>query len=304
MDKDIVIQVEHLTKDYGEGRGVFDISFDIPRGSVFGYCGTNGSGKTTTIRHIMGFLTPNKGKVTVNGLDALKDSEQIKSFIGYCPGEIAFPDVPTGTDFLKGQAKMLGMEDFTKAERVIKMLQLDPTANLKRMSKGMKQKTALVAAFMNDPEILILDEPTTGLDPLMRNAFVSLMLEEKAKGRTIFFSSHMFEELEETCDYVGLIKDGHLLEVVDMKALRENENRYYLIGFETNEEMQRFAFKKGKIPYRHSKRKDLVIVINKNDIQELLAYLKDFKISFFKQREYTLQNRFEELIVDNKEINV
>ena len=199
MSKEIIISVKNLTKDYGKGRGIFDVSFDIPKGATFGYCGTNGSGKTTTIRHIMGFLKPDKGQVIVKGMDAWKNAEEIKKYIGYVPGEIAFPDVDTGSTFLKIQADLLGITDMSKAEQVINALQLDPTANLKRMSKGMKQKTALVEAFMVQPEILILDEPTTGLDPLMRKAFVDLIKEEKAKGTTIFMSNHMFDELEETC---------------------------------------------------------------------------------------------------------
>ena len=172
--EDIAIEVSHLTKDYGKGRGLFDVSFIVPKGKVFGYCGTNGAGKTTTLRHIMGFLKPQKGFVKVKGLDAWKNSEEIKQYIGYLPGEIAFPPLESGSEFLKLQAQMLGLEDMSKAERIINVLQLDPTANLKRMSKGMKQKTALVATFMHSPEIILLDEPTTGLDPLMRDAFINL----------------------------------------------------------------------------------------------------------------------------------
>lgn len=270
MKGDPCINISHLTKDYGKGRGLFDVSFSIPEGSIFGYCGTNGSGKTTTIRHIMGFLKPDKGMVAVKGMDAWKQAEEIKPYIGYCPGEIAFPDVATGTEFLKIQAKMIGMSDFSKAERIIKSLQLDPTANLKRMSKGMKQKTALVAAFMNDPEILLLDEPTTGLDPLMRASFIKLLLEEKKAGRTVFFSSHMFEELEDTCDYVGLIKGGHLLQVVDMQELKQNDDRYYAIGFDNDEEMNSFSFPNARIAFKYQKDKYLVAVIKQKDISAFL----------------------------------
>lgn len=226
-----VISVSHLTKKYSSGRGIFDISFDIYPGTVFGYCGTNGSGKTTTIRTIMGFLKPDQGSVKVKGLNAWKNAEEIKHYVGYIPGEINFPDVMSGSDFLEIQAKLVGLTNMERANYIIKKMQLDPTANLKRMSKGMKQKTAIAEAFMNEPEILILDEPTTGLDPLMRKAFVDLVLEEKAKGKTIFMSSHMFEEMEDTCDYVGLIKDGRLIDVVDMKSFANRKDKDYLIGF-------------------------------------------------------------------------
>lgn len=292
----IAIEFTHVSKDYGKGRGIFDISFTVPQGAVFGYCGTNGSGKTTTIRHMMGFIRQDKGEVKIMGKDAWKDSESLKGLIGYVPGEIAFPDVPTGSEFLKGQAKMIGMEDFSFAERIIKSLQLDPTANLKRMSKGMKQKTALVAAFMNEPDILILDEPTTGLDPLMRASFVSLLLEEKAKGRTIFMSSHMFEELEKTCDYVGLIKDGHLLEVVDMKALKDSETSYYFLSFINKKDFDSFALPNVKTIYKDTNKLIITVSLNKSRIPSFLGEVKKIPLSSFESRDYTLESRFEELI--------
>ena len=163
-----VIKVEHLTKDYGGGRGIFDLNFFVAKGETFGFVGTNGSGKTTTIRNIMGFIKPKSGKVTVLGMDAWKDACKIKENVAYIPGEIAFPDLTTGIEFFKAQAELLGLKSMERADELIKRLQLDPSANLKRMSKGMKQKTAIVAALMADKDILILDEPTTGLDPLMR----------------------------------------------------------------------------------------------------------------------------------------
>ncbi|MGR5874694.1 ATP-binding cassette domain-containing protein [Bacillus pacificus] len=139
-----------------ETDGEFLTSASQLKREVFGFVGTNGAGKTTTIRHMMGFLKPQSGNATINGMDCWKDSAEIKKMIGYIPGEIAFPDAPTGTEFLKRQAELLGLKDMSYVESIIKKLQLDPTANLKRMSKGMKQKTAIVAALMADPEILIL----------------------------------------------------------------------------------------------------------------------------------------------------
>ena len=171
-----IIKVENLTKDYGAGRGIFDISFTINKGEVFGFVGTNGSGKTTTIRHIMGFLKAREGSVKVLGLDAWKNSSEIKKYVSYIPGEIAFPDLNTGTLFLKSQAELLNLNDMIYANELISRLQLDTSANLKRMSKGMKQKTAIVAALMANKDILILDEPTTGLDPLMREVFLDIIL--------------------------------------------------------------------------------------------------------------------------------
>ena len=165
IDDDVIVKFENVTKDYGKGRGIFDINLEVRRGKTLGYCGTNGAGKTTTLRHMMGFLKPDSGTVRVFGLDPYKNSDKIMGRIGYLPGEIAFPLVENGTQFLEIQAELTGQKDMKKAERIINMMQLDPTANIRRMSKGMKQKTAIVAAFMNSPELIILDEPQVLIRP-------------------------------------------------------------------------------------------------------------------------------------------
>ena len=291
-DKEVVISVKGLTKDYGRGRGIFDVSFDVYKGSVFGYCGTNGSGKTTTLRHIMGFIKPDKGTVTVNGLDAWKNADEIKKYVGYLPGEIAFPAVENGSDFLKIQAESLGVTDMSKAEKIINMLQLDPTANLKRMSKGMKQKTAIVAAFMHSPDIIILDEPTTGLDPLMRDAFISLIKEEKARGATIIMSNHMFDELEETCDYVGFIKDGHLIDVVDMKQMRNVTFRDYVITFENKEEYNSLDTKHLEILDKDDFELSITIRVDLKHINDLVDELNRHVIKGVTEKKHTLEEFF------------
>ena len=290
--KEVIISVKNLTKDYGKGRGIFDISFDVYKGSVFGYCGTNGSGKTTTLRHMMGFLKPDKGSVTVKGLDAWKDADEIKHFIGYLPGEIAFPPVENGTEFLKIQAETLGLTDMSKAETIINGLQLDPTANLKRMSKGMKQKTAIVAAFMHSPEIIIMDEPTTGLDPLMRDVFVNLVKAEKARGATIIMSNHMFDELEETCDYVGFIKDGHLIDVVDMNALRNLPYRDYEIKFDNKEDLSKINKKDFETLELNEDERSILIRVKVEKTNEVIEELRKYTIVGFTERKHTLEEYF------------
>ena len=289
---EVIISVKHLTKDYGRGRGIFDISFDVYKGSVFGYCGTNGSGKTTTLRHMMGFLKPDKGSVTIKGMDAWKDSDEIKKYIGYLPGEIAFPPVENGSEFLKIQAETIGLTDMSKAEQIINGLQLDPTANLRRMSKGMKQKTAIVAAFMHSPEIIILDEPTTGLDPLMRDVFVQLIKAEKARGATIIMSNHMFDELEETCDYVGFIKDGHLIDVVDMNALRDSPYKDYEIKFAKKEEFDKVKTDHFEVLERREKDLTLVVRIDIKKTNDLIKEIRKHEIVGFFERKHTLEEYF------------
>lgn len=227
-----VLKTDKLTKDYGSGRGIFDINLAVKKGEVFGFVGTNGSGKTTTIRNLMGFIKPDKGTCRVNGLDSWENSAGIMEHVSYIPGEIAFPALKTGTEFLKSQAEYLGVKDFSYMNHIIEMLQLDPTANLKRMSKGMKQKTAIVAALMGEKDVLVLDEPTTGLDPLMRDAFLTLLHEEKAKGHTIFMSSHIFEELEDICDRVAMIQNGKLLDTVSLYELRHPKEKHFTVTYE------------------------------------------------------------------------
>jgi ABC-2 type transport system ATP-binding protein len=222
-----IISISNLTKDYGHGRGIFDISFNVKRGEVLGLMGTNGSGKTTTIRNMMGFIKPQNGKITINGDDSWKDAYKIKKLVGYIPGQIDFPDVGTGTDFLKIQADFLGIKDLTYMNKLIDRFKLDTGASLKRMSKGMKQKTAIVAAFMSEPDIMIMDEPSTGLDPMMRDELIELILEQKKKGKTIFLSSHIFKELEDTCNRVAFIHNGKIINIVDCSQYSDDMDKQY-----------------------------------------------------------------------------
>ncbi len=297
MSKSTVIEVRNLTKDYGDERGIFNESFKIEKGEMLGFVGTNGSGKTTTIRSIMGFIKPTSGKCYVNGLDSWKNASEIARHVGYVPGEIAFPDLKTGTAFLKSQAEFLNIKDMSYANELIERLQLDPRANLKRMSKGMKQKTALVAALMGNPDIIILDEPTTGLDPLMRVAFMDIIEEEHAKGKTILMSSHMFEEVEESCDSVALISDGHLIDKVNMIDIKFRPTKDYKIEFKNNEDYMAFLKKE---PYKVIRKQDqynqVTINIKNNEINELFKFLKKYDVKFISEVKYTLDRYFKEKI--------
>lgn len=290
-----VIEVKHLTKDYGNQHGIFDIHFNVQEGEIFGYVGTNGSGKTTTIRHLMGFLKPDNGSVTILGMDAVTQACEIKKYIGYVPGEIAFPDLSTGTEFLHTQAELLHLKDMSYANYLIQKLQLDTSAKLKRMSKGMKQKTAIVAALMADPKIIIMDEPTTGLDPLMRLAFIDIILEEKKKGKTIFMSSHIFEEIESTCDKVALIKNGHLVSVADMNQIRNHNIKTYQIGFQLKKDYQAFSKLDYSITKKDSSSLQLTIQIENEKINQLFSDLAQFTIKNINEIKYDLETYFDSL---------
>lgn len=237
-----MIELEHITKDYGKGRGVFDCSFSVEQGEVMGFLGPNGAGKTTTIRQLMGFIRPDRGRAEIGGRDCFREAAEIHRSLGYLPGEIAFMDGMSGTDFLKFMAGMKGMKGPGRTKELMERFELDPSGKLGRMSKGMKQKVGLVSAFMQDAEILILDEPTSGLDPLMQNRFVELLLEEKARGKTILMSSHVFEETQRTCDRAAIIRSGKLVDVECMeKLMGGGSNKDYEITFAADGDAAQFA---------------------------------------------------------------
>lgn len=287
-----VIEAKNLTKDYGEGRGVFDINLTINKGEMVGFAGTNGSGKTTTIRQIMGFIEPTCGSVCVNGLEAWKHSSEYVRKIGYVPGEIAFPDLKTGTEFLRSQANFLGVKDLSFAKELISRLQLDPDAPLKRMSKGMKQKTAIVAALLANPEILILDEPTTGLDPLMRAAFLDIIREQHAMGKTIFMSSHMFDELETTCDRVALIMNGKIADMVTIEDIRNPKYRQYKIEFNKKEDYESFKNTSFQIIRDQEKYQQVTISITSEELDPLIRILSSKDVKFISEVRYNLEKYF------------
>ena len=298
-----VIEIRHLTKDYGRGRGVFDVDLKIGKGEMVGFAGTNGSGKTTTIRHIMGFVRPTSGAVYVNGLEAWAHSSEYVRNIGYVPGEIAFPDLSTGTSFLKSRASFLDLHDMSYAEELVSRLQLDPRASLKRMSKGMKQKTAIVAALMGEPDVLILDEPTTGLDPLMREVFLEIIKEEHAKGKTIFMSSHMFEELEATCDRVALISNGRIDSIADMEDIRNPKLREYKIEFVERPDYEDFKTLGFDIVRDQPQYDQVTVSLSGDKLDGLFASLKGKKVKFISEVKYNLDKYFREKLGRSREVN-
>ncbi len=295
-----VIEIRDLTKDYGAGRGIFNENLDIREGEMVGFVGTNGSGKTTTIRNILGFICPTSGSVKVNGLSSWENASEIAKLVGYVPGEIAFPDLPNGIDFLKCQAEFYGLKDMTYANELIERLQLDPRANLKRMSKGMKQKTALVAAIMNDAPVIILDEPTTGLDPLMRVTFLDIIKKEHEKGKTIFMSSHMFEELETTCDRVALINDGHIIDVADMDDIRRRPVKDFKIEFNSDADYKKFQKAGYEIVRLQDEYDQVTIRIAVERTGELLKTLTGYDVKFISELPYTLEKHFKQILIEKK----
>ncbi len=284
-----IIKIEGLTKDYGSGRGIFDINLEVEKGEIFGYVGTNGSGKTTTIRNMLGFVYPDSGSIDIDGLDPVTQSALLMNKVSYIPGEIAFPNLKSGADFLKLQAEYYGITDFSCMNYIADKLGLDTTADLKRMSKGMKQKTAIVAAFMADRDIMVLDEPTTGLDPLMRDVFIELINEEKKKGKTIFLSGHIFEELEEVCDRVAMLKDGRIIDVVDMYKLRHSSDRNFEIEFENGQAANAF---KNSFVEAYVRGNSAFVALSATKTDELFKVLCKFNVKGLHESHLTLADVF------------
>ena len=236
-----IIKIENLVRDYGEGKGVFDISFHVNQGEAFGFLGPNGAGKTTTIRHLMGFLKPESGKCTIDGLDCWNEREKVQARLGYIPGEISFFDDMSGTEFLKFIAEYRKIGTQSRKKELLERFELDPKSKIKKMSKGTKQKLGIVAAFMHDPDILILDEPTSGLDPLMQSRFVNLVAEEKEHNKTVLMSSHIFEEVERTCDRIGIIRKGRMITFDSAVTLHKRHTHSYTVTLENEAIAKAFA---------------------------------------------------------------
>lgn len=216
-----IIQAERLTKSYGVHRGIIDVDLEVAAGEIFGFLGPNGAGKTTTIRLFLDLIRPTSGVARVFGIVSSEDPVAIHRRIGYLPGEFSLYDRLTGTETIEYFANLRGGLDRAYSARLVERLGLDPSRRYREYSKGNKQKVGLVCALQHRPELLVLDEPTAGLDPLVQQTFNELLFEAKAEGRTVFLSSHIISEVERTCDRVAIIRDGRIVRLDTVDALRE-----------------------------------------------------------------------------------
>jgi len=216
-----IIETERLTKYYGRHRGIIEVDLAVEQGEIFGFLGPNGAGKTTTIRLLLDLIRPTSGRALVFGIESSADPVAIHRRIGYLPGEFALYDRLTGAQTLEYFANLRGGVDRAYQASLIERFDLDPKRRFREYSKGNKQKVGLVAALQHRPELLLLDEPTAGLDPLMQQAFFELLRETVAEGRTAFLSSHILSEVEKSCGRVAIIREGRLVKVDTVDALRD-----------------------------------------------------------------------------------
>lgn len=287
-----MIGIKDLTMQYPNGKGIFDVDFTVEKGQVVGFLGPNGAGKTTTIRCILGFMRGQKGKCFIDGNECFANAPKIMQQVGFIAGEPAFPDGMTGVEYLDFLCEVRGLKDKARMNELIEYFEFDAKSKIKKMSKGMKQKTAIVAAFMHNPSVLILDEPTSGLDPLMQNKFVELILSEKTKGKTILMSSHMFDEVEKTCEHVLIIKDGRIISRDFVKNLKRTQKVIFEV---TSSDKIKTSFDaKAEADGKYE------ITIPYDQVDKLVKELSKFKIDWIKMKEQTLENIFLDLYKKEK----
>ena len=236
-----VVHAVGLTKFYGRQRGLLDLDLDVLSGEVFGYLGPNGAGKTTTIRLLLDYIRPTRGSVTVLGLDAHHGSRAIRRRVGYLPGDLRLYDSLSGRELVSYFSALRGGVSRERVAALAERLDCDLSREIRTLSTGNRQKLGLVQAFMSDPELLVLDEPTNGLDPLVQQAFYGLVTEARGAGRTVFLSSHVLPEVERVCDRVGILREGRLVAVERIADLRGRAMRRLEIEFGRDVPLAAFA---------------------------------------------------------------
>ncbi len=265
-----MIKVENFTKKYGDFLAVDDISFHVNKGEIVGFVGKNGAGKSTTIRTMVNMLFPTNGKITINELDSIKDTKEIKEFLSYMPSDSNFYDNLKVSEIFKFCLKFSN-KDYKEVKELSKYFELDLNKKIHELSTGNRKKVSIIQSLLKDNKVIILDEPTGGLDPLMQKKFFDLILKEKKRGVTIFLSSHNLSEIEKYCDKVIIIKAGKIVETVDLN--NKNKETKYIISYENN--------KHEKKKYQYD-----------GDLNKLIKELSDIKLSDLEIRKKTIEEEF------------
>ena len=238
---DAPIRTEGLSKSYGRSRGLAGLDLDVVSGEVYGFLGPNGAGKTTTIRLLLDLIRPSAGRIQVLGLDPRTDGTAVRRRIGYLAGDFTVDGRQTATQLLAYLANLRGGVPTARIDELVQRMGLDPSRMIKDLSKGNRQKVGVVQAFMHNPELLILDEPTSGLDPLLQHEFVAMVRQAKANGQTVFMSSHVLGEVQQTADRVGIIREGVLIATEQVENLRKRAIRRVEIIFDQAVTADEFA---------------------------------------------------------------
>ena len=282
-----ILEIKNLTKYYGKTLGIKNLSLSLEEGEIFGFIGPNGAGKSTTIRSIMNLINKTEGKVYINGEEFTKDKIEIKKIIGYLPSEIHLYEDLTVKEILDYHESFYKENIHKRRKELVKRLQLDESKKIEDLSLGNTKKLGIVLAFMHNPKILILDEPTSGLDPIMQQNFYELLKEEKQKGTTILYSTHILSEISKVCTRVGIIKDGKLLKI---ETIEELQNKNLTIVTLTSKDIDKIT-KELKVDIE-LKENYTIKFKNNIEIDKLIKILGKYNIDKLLIEEATLEDIF------------
>lgn len=284
-----VIEIKNLTKYYGKQRGIEDVSFEVKEGEIFGFIGPNGAGKSTTIRTILSLIYPTSGSATIFNKDCIEFGHEVKEEIGYLPSEVFYYDGMKVIDILRYSASFYKKDCEKRMHELAKIMDLDLNKKVNDLSYGNKKKVGIVQGLLHEPKLLILDEPTSGLDPLMQQKFFDLILEENKKGTTVLFSSHILTEVQKLCDRVGIIKDGSMIRVDNIEALRGDNYKRFIVEFEEASSIPGF-----KVPDMNSveSKNNKLSFLYKGDINAVIEELHKVRVKNLIIEEPTLEEIF------------
>ena len=264
-----VIEIKNLTKSYGKSRGIVDVSFNVEEGEIFGFIGTNGAGKSTTIRTLLSLIYPTSGSATIFGKDCIKYAPEIAKEVGYLPSEVFYYDKMKIIDLLKYSASFYKKDCSKRINELAEIMDLDLNKRIDDLSFGTKKKVGIVQGLLHEPKLIILDEPTSGLDPLMQQKFFDLLLEENEKGATILLSSHILSEVQRLCNRVAIIKDGKIIRMEKISDLTEHN------------------YKKFKLELKQDMNKDYFQIVGINNLEiesKKVSFLFKGNINFMMKR--------------------
>lgn len=295
MSRKKVLEIKNLTKYYGKNRGVENVSLSLYEGEVFGFIGPNGAGKSTTIRSVMNLISKTSGSVFVNGEEFCGNETDLKEMIGYLPSEIALYDDMTVMEMLNYHEKFYKKDIHSRRVELVEALKLDEQKHIEDLSLGNLKKLGIILAMMHQPKIIILDEPTSGLDPIMQNVFYQLLLEEKKKGTTIFYSTHILSEVSKICDRVGIIRSGSLIKIEDIEDLSKKNLTYVTI---TSTQLDSILADLNQTVL--SRKENVAKVANKLPHSKLIQILAEYPIDKVLIEEPSLEDLFMHYYMEEK----
>ena len=291
------IEIKNLTKVYGKNRGIKDINISVKEGEIYGFIGPNGAGKSTTIKTLLNFIYPTSGEALIFGMDSVKESEKIKEYIGYVPSEVRYYDDVKVKDIIKYAQSFYPKSNKEYVDRICNELELDMNKKMGELSLGNKKKVAIAQSLINNPKLLILDEPTNGLDPLMQKKLFNILIEEKEKGNTVFLSSHNLVEVQNLCDRVCVIKEGKIVDIIEIeKSKTELKLKVTLSSSDITDDIvlnlsDKILDKNGKL---------YTFIYSKN-IDSLVKELANYKIDELLIEKENLEDAFLNYYENNKE---